>query len=59
MVLLHWLAGPPRLKADMNIKQTCFVDLTSRSSLVTDFFDELDAKKKESGLSPHKRVTLL
>ena len=34
----------------MNIKQNCFVDLTSKDSLGTDhdFFDELDAKKNKT-----------
>ena len=35
-------------RSNMNIKQNCFVDLTSKNSLVTDFFDELDAKKNEA-----------
>ena len=35
-------------RSNMNIKQNCFVDLTSKNSLVTDFFDELDAKKNET-----------
>jgi hypothetical protein len=32
----------------MDTKQNRSVDLTSKNSLVTDFFDELDAKKNET-----------
>ena len=35
-------------RSNMDTKQNCFVDLTSKNSLVTDFFDELNAKKNET-----------
>ena len=35
-------------RSNMDTKQNCFVDLTSSKSLLTDFFDELDAKKNET-----------
>ena len=35
-------------RSNVKVKQNCFVDLTSNNSLVTDFFDELDAEKMKT-----------
>ena len=35
-------------RSNMTIKQNRFVDLTSENSSMTDFFDEMDAKKNEA-----------